>query len=759
MVFNKAYTLLFLLFSFVISAQYISIDDSSYTDEQLVKDIFLGANAGCIDISNISITGDPRGNSYGYFHKNNSSFPMDRGIILTTGKASNAKGPNSEILSDGDRSWNGDRDLEQATYITRTTNATILEFDFIASESSNISFEYLFASEQYLRKSDPGSCGYTDGFAFLIKEADTNTPYTNLAVIPNTNIPITSETVRGNGGRCPAANAQYFDSFNDYNSPTNYNGQTKILTASTTIEAGVKYHFKLVIADQGNSLYDSAVFLKANSFSNSINLGDDRLLENGTALCPNTSYTLDASITGATAYQWYKDGSPIATTPTLTVTESGIYSVEIYKGNCSIQGQIKIEYETLEITNQLTLCDDNFDGIINLENEVSPMIFRDDAYSDIRYYITENGNKRYITELDVSSSRMHHIFMEVKTSNCTFVDLPLTISLHTPISLNPISPINLCDNELKGYTEVNLSDYATLLNATSSTLFFSNESDAQNNRNPISSQQSIQSDKTFYIRFSNENETECPAIGKIDFKFKQPKKSEILKSEYTICENENILLEVEPYFDSYLWNNGETSSSTSVPVGDYYVDLEYNGCIYRQYVSVKPAVQPQISHIDVKGSTLTITASGGTPPYTYSWSGLCGSQCDDSSAFVSTNTFSNIPLGVFTVYVADVNGCTIISKEFINLNLINTITPNGDGVNEILDYSQLKLSIKSDVKIQVFDRYGKLIFTNREGQLTWDGKSNGRVVSTGTYWYLLSWIEPDTKEAKQYQSWIVVKNK
>lgn len=749
MVFNKAYSLLFLLFSIVISAQYISVDDSSYTDEQLVRDIFLGANAGCINISNIIITGDPRGNSYGYFHKNNSSFPMDRGIILTTGKANNAKGPNSEILSDGDRNWSGDRDLEQATNIQNTINATILEFDFIASESSNISFEYLFASEQYLRNSDRGSCGYTDGFAFLIKKADTNMPYTNLAVIPNSNIPITSETVRGNGGKCPAANAQYFDSFNDYNSPTNYNGQTKILTASTTIEAGVKYHIKLVIADQGNNLYDSAVFLKANSFSNSINLGEDRLLENSTALCPNTIHILDASITGATAYQWYKDGNLIATTPTLTVTESGVYSVEVHKGSCSIQGQIKIEYETLEITSLLTLCDDNLDGIINLENEVSPMIFRDDTYDDIRYYTNESGSKNYITQLDVSSSRQHHIFVEVKKNNCLFVDLPLTISLHSPISLNPISPINLCDSELKNYAEVNLSDYATQLNATASTRFFSNEIDAQNNINPISSQQSIQSDKTFYIRFSNESETECPAIGKIDFKFKQPKKSEILKSEYTICENENILLEVEKDFESYLWSNGETSSSISVPVGDYYVDLEYNGCIYRQYIRVKPAVQPQISHIDVKSNTLTITASGGTPPYQYSWSGLKGS-------FVEYNTFSNIPLGIFTAYVADANGCTIVSKEFINLNLINTITPNGDGINEILDYSQL--NIKKAVKIQVFDRYGKLVFTNRERQLTWDGKSNGRVVSTGTYWYLLSWIEPDTQEAKQYQSWIVVKN-
>ena len=107
---------------------------------------------------------------------------------------------------------------------------------------------------------------------------------------------------------CPQ-NLGYFGSFNDEQTPTNFNGQTKTLSAKATIELGVTYHIKLVIADHGDQtgLFDSAVFLKAGSFLGNKNLGTDRLISNGTALCENSTLTLNATTSGAT-YKWYKDG-------------------------------------------------------------------------------------------------------------------------------------------------------------------------------------------------------------------------------------------------------------------------------------------------------------------------------------------------------------------------------------------------------------------------------------------------------------------
>lgn len=57
-----------------------------------------------------------------------------------------------------------------------------------------------------------------------------------------------------------------FLGFNGIEHPTNFNGQTKVLQAQAKVLPGTKYHIKLVIADQGNALYDSAIFLAGDSF-------------------------------------------------------------------------------------------------------------------------------------------------------------------------------------------------------------------------------------------------------------------------------------------------------------------------------------------------------------------------------------------------------------------------------------------------------------------------------------------------------------
>src|SRR5690554_4035420 len=282
--------LLIALIPFSAKAQQIEVDNS-YTPQQLA-DIFIGAaNSGCIEISNVSMSNyhdfDNGEMSYGYFTKSDSNFDIDQGILLTTGKARSAVGPNDTLLSEGPsgNSWLGDLDLEQVLGINNTTNATVLEFDFIAY-TTNISFEYLFASEQYLTSGSQNQCNYTDGFAFLIKKANTNEPYQNLAIVPGTTTPVAVNTVRGPGGLCEPINPQYFGSYNDIEHPINYNGQTVVMTAQTEVELGELYQIKLVIADQGNNLYDSAVFLKGGSFGNgSRDLGEDRLIATENPIC------------------------------------------------------------------------------------------------------------------------------------------------------------------------------------------------------------------------------------------------------------------------------------------------------------------------------------------------------------------------------------------------------------------------------------------------------------------------------------------
>ena len=235
--------ILLLFFTFTLNSflfgQYILVD-TSLSKEELI-DKFIGTNTGCITISNINISGYNRSYdeiSYGYFTKGTSNFDLSEGIILSTGKAKAAEGPNSSLQDFWGSNWGGDQDLIDILIKSNLPhdnilNATSLEFDFVSNLTTNqISFEYMFLSEEY----QSSNCQYSDAFAFLIKKADNSEPYQNIALIPNTTIPVTSLTI--NGARDCPRNISYFGGFNSANSPTNFNGQTKVLKANAQIEAG-----------------------------------------------------------------------------------------------------------------------------------------------------------------------------------------------------------------------------------------------------------------------------------------------------------------------------------------------------------------------------------------------------------------------------------------------------------------------------------------------------------------------------------------
>jgi len=89
-----------------------------------------------------------------------------------------------------------------------------------------------------------------------------------------------------------SVNPQYFDSFYGFGgldplgSPTNYNGITVPLTATSPVIPGHQYHIKLVIADRLDNALDSAVFLEGGSLDiGNVNLGTDFLQATNNALC------------------------------------------------------------------------------------------------------------------------------------------------------------------------------------------------------------------------------------------------------------------------------------------------------------------------------------------------------------------------------------------------------------------------------------------------------------------------------------------
>ena len=155
--------------------------------------------------------------------------------------------------------------------------------------------------------------------------------------------------------------------------------------------------------------------------------------------------------------------------------------------------------------------------------------------------------------------------------------------------------------------------------------------------------------------------------------------------------------------------------------------------------------------IEITNNTATVIVTGGVAPYKYS--------VDGTTAWQDSNVFTNLSRGQHTFFVKDAYSCAPISVEVTVPNLINAITPNGDNVNDVIDYSAL--AYKENLTFVIYDRYGNKIFTgDKFNNYRWDGKGSGKKIVTGTYWYHINWNEPNAaKTPIKYTGWILVKNR
>ncbi len=346
-------------------SQTVTINTNKYTIDQLINQVLI--NSPCVSGTNCSSkTGSFYGssNGIGYFENSNPSFPFTNGVVLTTGDVSKVPSPNNTILSDGAPSWSGDPDLEsnllsQSGIQMNSINASYIEFDF-QPKTPNFDFSFLFASEEY----GTSQCNFSDAFAFLLKDMTILGPNLNLAVIPGTNIPVSVATIRDNtyNTNCSSVNASFFGAFNGnaFGPAINFNGQTVEMTASAVgLNINHVYRIKIVIADGSNNTgYDSAIFLKANSFNIGQNvLGLDYTSANQKAICPGNPLPIvsAAALNAGTTFIWKKEGQEFTPSQTGTsldlntifpLISSGLhnYSLSYIEPGCSeIEDKISIE--------------------------------------------------------------------------------------------------------------------------------------------------------------------------------------------------------------------------------------------------------------------------------------------------------------------------------------------------------------------------------------------------------------------------------
>ena len=248
---------------------------NTQTPTQLINNVLLGMG---VTASNITINGSPlnANNAQGNvvsFTNTNPAFPISSGLLLTTGNATAAQGPNNSTnLSNNlpaTASVASDPHLNILAAGT-VTNGVVLEFDFIPT-GDTLNFRYIFGSEEYPEFS-PST--FNDAFGLFLWGPGITGPYAlagyangaNIATIPG-GIPVTINNVGD------ASNTQYYvfnDNGSTYGNAIQYDGTTVLLTAAASVQCNQTYHIKLAISNVSDQAYDSGVFLEANSFSSNV---------------------------------------------------------------------------------------------------------------------------------------------------------------------------------------------------------------------------------------------------------------------------------------------------------------------------------------------------------------------------------------------------------------------------------------------------------------------------------------------------------
>lgn len=184
------------------------------------------------------------------------------GIILSSGNVSDAAstwtGQNSpstdESSAAGGNGGLGYAPLNALIGGQATHDAAVLQFSFIPN-TSTIYFTYVFASAEY-----PNYIGfYNDPMGLFVNGT---APANNVAVLPLT--PPVAVTINNVN---EATNAQFFNKYNGAGDALPYGGETKVLTATATVNAGQVNTITLGVADALDHVLDSAVFIQAGSLS------------------------------------------------------------------------------------------------------------------------------------------------------------------------------------------------------------------------------------------------------------------------------------------------------------------------------------------------------------------------------------------------------------------------------------------------------------------------------------------------------------
>lgn len=774
----KFWIVIAFLFPTVLFAQ---LTTSGQAPASLVQNVLLGPG---VTVSNINYSG--AGGAIGYFNGQNTNLGIDEGIVITTGTiaqgGSGPHGPNNQANSGTDNNMGGYGQLSNLIGGSPTKNAAILEFDFVPY-SDTVRFRYVFGSEEY-----PEFVGseFNDVFAFFI--SGPGVPFQNIARLPNGSPVAINNVNNGSSNSGPCTNCSNYVYNGDGNTGPydansfyiQYDGFTKVLEAVSKVQCGQTYHLIIAIADAVDGIYDSGIFLEANSLTSKVPVEVDYTLSfdafnDGETMaegCVSTTVTLTrGQNSAATALT-----IPLNVTGTAT---SGADYTAIPSSVTFNPGQTQVSFnfsaladgltEGVETLNLIFDIPDPCGGSnpieLNLKiNDIQPVtvnVIAADATcpgEPIEVIAVPAGGVGPYTYIWNTGATTSSIFVSPTntqtytvsvTDNCLGQTATGSGTVNVPVFL-PLTMSTTADIvEICPYKATPL--VATPADGAGQYTYSWTDASGQEIGTDSSITVAPSGSTTYTITVTDL----CGNVvtHTINYTITSPPLVLSMSPDVDICPFDPTILTVTAtggygqYY--YLWMHSQettpsvtvspaTTTTYTVRVSDecqtFYVEGDVTVNVIKPEADFIISSHTLFEDLPITFQNLT---TGGL---TYYWEFGDG---QNSTAVHPDNTY-DLPGTYFVTLIAtNYLGCKdtvtkpITIQEEYWIFVPNTFTPDGNRFNNTFMASTVKIK---ELKVWIFNRWGETVFKSDEVNFEWDGTYEGFIVQDGTYTYKIKYV-------------------
>lgn len=247
------------------------------------------------------------------------------------------------------------------------------------------------------------------------------------------------------------------------------------------------------------------------------------------------------------------------------------------------------------------------------------------------------------------------------------------------------------------------------------------------------------------------SEEVCTASDTATVDFPEPITAFISAAKEVACEGDSVAFSVDGE-GMVEWIEG-CNFLTSCTVSDPFAIIDMptlftavlsNAC-YTDTASIFidtsiPVVEASSDTCVVEGAQVNLSVSE-IEGLEYQW---MGNNLDMGSETSSTAIAFPEENSIYIVTASDLYGCTamdtvvveVVENPLANIKIVDLITPNGDGKNDLLYFEGLEKI--NDHTLTVFNRWGDIVYRKFNYANDWAGTRSGKPLPAGTYYYVLS---------------------